>query len=311
MDRGAGRRPARRRHPPQHEPDRVDRPVARVREPVRDRRVERDRVARLEDVVLEADPDIEPAVEHVAPLVAAVALVRVPRSTRRQPRTSRKELDVALGAGGQPFPLDARREVDPLARRWPAGRPPRHGPRRLRGRQRRLAAVVEHQLVERHVELGGERVERPDRRVRPPGLDLGDEARRDTQSVGQRRAGSVPARARARATARPSRMRVAGRESGIGHGAVPPMSEHHAGRCRRRGRPRRPTGSRAGTASRRRSRPSSRASARSSSTVALEDRRRLAVPVRAVADDARVDRVHPDRRQLPGQRPDHARRRRR
>ena len=61
----------------EHEPDRLDRLVADRREAVRDRRVDRDRVARLQDVLVEADPDLEPPAQDVAPLVSRVALERV------------------------------------------------------------------------------------------------------------------------------------------------------------------------------------------------------------------------------------------
>ena len=53
----------------QHEPDRVDRLVPMVASRCGIGRVDRDRVARLQDVLLEADPDLEPAAQDVAPLV--------------------------------------------------------------------------------------------------------------------------------------------------------------------------------------------------------------------------------------------------
>ena len=55
------------------------------------------------------------------------------------------------------------------------------------GRRRGLRRlVVEQQLVERDVELGGDGVQGADRRVGPPGLDVPrDEAGRDAQPLGQ------------------------------------------------------------------------------------------------------------------------------
>ena len=206
--------------------------VADRREPVRDRRVDRDRVARLEDVLVEADPDLERPAQHVAPFVARVALERVLAGwTRRRPRRSR---------GGTRRRARRSSSGDPTARPrragsgggWPRAGPavpaatscPRRGPgagdRRRRGdgsagvRGLRRAPVVEQQLVERDVELGGDRVERADRRVGAAGLDLRDQARRDAQPVGQDAQAQPPAAARPRAGARPSPGSRGGRSAG-------------------------------------------------------------------------------------------------
>ena len=183
------------------------------------------------------------------------------------------------------------------------------GGRRRRGFGR--PAVVEQQLVERHVELGGDGVQRADRRVGAPGLDLRDEARRDAEPLGQRPQAQAPGPARlAQALAHLRVVRTAGAwlrwdwsssVSSCGHAQniIRPLSTTRS------------IPSTDGFSSRNRV-PSTISSIVASflvmvfDSVALEDRRRLAVPVRAVAGDARVDGVDPDRRQLPGERPGEA-----
>ena len=133
-------------------------------------------------------------------------------------------------------------------------------------------AIVEQQLVERDVELGGDGVQGADRRVGPAGLDLRDQARRDAAAGRPARAGSGRARFGRRAAARPSA------DSRDGHPDRP------TARCepRRHGQnislPLSTTsstpstaGSRGGTARRRRSRPSSRAAGGRLRHVALQD----------------------------------------
>ena len=61
------------------QPDGVDRDVAGIRQPMRRRGVERDRVSWLERVRPEADRDVERAAQDVAPFMPAVALEGVLR----------------------------------------------------------------------------------------------------------------------------------------------------------------------------------------------------------------------------------------
>src|SRR5439155_14071378 len=60
--------------PSQDKPDRLDRLVADRREPMRDGRIDRDRVTRLEHVLLEPDPDLEPTAQDIAPFMTGMAL---------------------------------------------------------------------------------------------------------------------------------------------------------------------------------------------------------------------------------------------
>jgi len=173
---------------------RLDRLIADGREAVGDRRVDRDRVAGLQDVLVEADPDLESPGQDVAPFVARVSLERVGWAGRatglvRDPQ----ELHPGLRERRQPLPQHAGVQPDPVAIARPLDRRGdghRAGRRRSGGRggaRDRFAgpAIVEQQLVERHVELGGDRVERAHGRVRAPGLDLGDQARRHPEAVGE------------------------------------------------------------------------------------------------------------------------------
>src|SRR5688572_20427207 len=63
-----------RRSPAQHEPDRGRRVAAGIEQAVGRRRVEADRVARLEEELVEADPDGQRAAEDVAPFLAGMTL---------------------------------------------------------------------------------------------------------------------------------------------------------------------------------------------------------------------------------------------
>ena len=122
----------------EHEPDRLDRLVADRREPMRDRRVDRDRVARLEDVLVEADADLEPPAQDVAPFVSGVALERVGRARGAADLVGHvEELDARLGQRRQAFPQDARREPDLVPVRRPLDR--RGGGHRA-GRRRAASA---------------------------------------------------------------------------------------------------------------------------------------------------------------------------
>ena len=179
----------------EHEPDRLDRLVADGRQPMRDGRIDRDGVAGLEDVLVEADPDLEAAAQDVAPFVTGVPLERVGRTRGAADLVGHvEELDAGLRHRRQAFPQDARREPDrvPVAARWTGGAAvivPADGRAvgRVGSRGLGWSAVVEQQLVERDVELVGDRVERADRRVGAPGLDLRDQAGRDAEPLGQLR----------------------------------------------------------------------------------------------------------------------------
>src|SRR3954462_11832822 len=89
----------------QDEPDRLDGHVAERREPVRDRRVDRDRVTRLEDVLIEADADLQAAAQEVAPFVARVPLEGVGRARRAADLVGHaQELDAGFRQRREPLP---------------------------------------------------------------------------------------------------------------------------------------------------------------------------------------------------------------
>ena len=149
---------------------------------------------------------VERAAQDVAPLLARVALERVGRARLAADLVGHvEEVDVADRLGRQPLPDDAGTEPD--AR--PRGRSLHGIVRQRRSRAARPALVVrpsaagggcgvhEQQHVERDAELVGQRVQRVDRRLGAAGLDLGDQARRHAEDLGQADAGSGPRAGRA------------------------------------------------------------------------------------------------------------------
>src|SRR5262245_2950646 len=174
------------------DPDRGGDLVTVVVQPVRDCRVEGDRVAGAEHGVLEADLHAQLAGEHDPQLAAVVAHQAAVRAGGAPGLVDRvQELDVAVVPGGQPFPADARAEVDHVPfggalDATEADRRPGLVPGRWRhGLHRPVAAGRREQLVERDAQLGDDRVERPHRRLRLAGLDLGHEARRDLEPASE------------------------------------------------------------------------------------------------------------------------------
>ena len=191
---GLGRRVA-----ADHAPDRVDRHVPGVREAVRRRRREGDRVACLQQVLFEQERHAEATAQHDAVLVACVARERFGRAGRAAHVVDDVEkLDVVVVLSRQPLPAHAGIERD---------RPP--VVRALHGAGARGGIVVaaagaagpaieagvvavEEQVVDRDLELGGDRIQRADRGLGASGLDLRDQAGRDADPAGQLAQREVP-----------------------------------------------------------------------------------------------------------------------
>src|SRR5690242_18434777 len=111
MSRGTEQTPL--RATAQHDPDGLDGLLAVVVQPMRRRRVERNGVARLEHVFLEADGHAEPAAQDDSELAPGVAHERVRRTRLAPGRIDREEeLDARFVPRRQALPTDARLEVD-------------------------------------------------------------------------------------------------------------------------------------------------------------------------------------------------------
>src|SRR3954453_17760492 len=217
------------------EPDRVDRLVSQRRQAVGDRRIDRDRVARLEDVLVKTDADLEAPAEDVAPLVPRMPLEGIGRARRAADLVGHvEELDPRLGQCRQPLPVNPGGEPNRVPVRGALdGWSSRHGPahRRLGSCDRGgfgRPPVVEQQLIERHVELRRDGIQRADRRVRTAGLDLGDETRRHSESFRERPKAQAPGLARfAEPLADLRIVRAAGASrAGGGHGCPHPPAQN-------------------------------------------------------------------------------------
>src|SRR5579862_9179064 len=158
-------------------PDRTNGLVADRAQPVRRGRVEGDRRAGPELVLVEADCDAQPAADHVAVLLAAVPHQRVCRARLAAGLVDDvEELDERVAGRRQPLPVHAGGQIDDVPVLGRRHRPAGVG-RRLPAT--RAGTVVEH-VAHRQPEHVDERVERRHGRVDHVALDLGDEARRDT-----------------------------------------------------------------------------------------------------------------------------------
>ncbi len=101
----------------------MDRLVAGIEQSMWSPRIERDGVARPEQVLVETDVHAEPAAEDVAPLLAAVALELVFGTRRPADLVGHvEEVDIRERCRRQPLPDDARREPDGLAALGPLDR---------------------------------------------------------------------------------------------------------------------------------------------------------------------------------------------
>ena len=163
-----------------HEPDRRRRDVAGVEQPVGRRRVEADRVAGLEHVLVEADPHGERAAQDVAPLLAGVALECVGRARLAADLVGHvEEVDVRIDSVVEALPDDAGPEPDastasPLAARDRAAGVTSAVPSSASPGSAATGgwASMNSRLVERDAELVRQRVEGVDGRLGPAGLDL-------------------------------------------------------------------------------------------------------------------------------------------
>ncbi len=160
------------------------------------RAVERDRVARADLVGVEADRNLESPRQDVSVLGAVVPHQRVGRGRLAAGRIAQQEeVDVVVGLRGEPFPADPRLQVDRrsvgaaldgrlrhvghtgsaclgLHARWSVLSRDGNVDRRRDG----VVLRLEHDLVDRQLELADHREQRVDRRLRLARLDLRDQA---------------------------------------------------------------------------------------------------------------------------------------